>query len=61
MTTKPTFQEDLIRLMSRHRFKGLPAPAIARIREASTASDQETLNEWLPHAVAKMINQREQR
>lgn len=61
MTTPPTsptlaFEADLLRLMARHRYAGVPARVSTIIRAAATAGDHETLRERIPHAVGQMMH-----
>lgn len=54
-TPKPTFQEELIALMRRHRFAGVPERIATTIRTAQQANDDQALKEWLPRAITHMI------
>lgn len=56
-TTKLTFQAELLRLMARHRYAGVPGRVATIIRAAAATGDQETLQERLPAAVAQMMTQ----
>ncbi len=60
-TTTRGFQADLLRLLARHRYAGVPGRVATTIRTAAAASDQETLREWVPSAVAQMMKHAERR
>lgn len=49
------FQRDLLALMGRHRFQGVPQTITTSIREAKRNDDQDTLNEYLIPAVQHML------
>lgn len=51
-----TFEADLLRLMARHRYAGVPARVSTAIRAAAAAGDRETLRERLPNAVGQMMH-----
>lgn len=55
MSEPRSFQDDLVALMRKHRFRGVPPRAAATIRTAVAADDQRQLNEWLPRAAAQML------
>lgn len=50
------FEADLLRLMARHRYAGVPARVSTIIRAAATAGDHETLRERIPNAVGQMMH-----
>lgn len=49
------FREDLVALMRKHRFRGIPTRAATAIKAAASGNDIEALNEWLPRATAQML------
>ena len=51
----PTFQDDLIKVMRKHRFVGLPRTTARTIRAAAQHHDQATLDDWLVRAVHCML------
>lgn len=46
---------DLVTLMRRHQFRGIPARVATTIKTADTHQDRQTLNEWIPRAIAQML------
>lgn len=52
---KLTFQEELVALMRRHRFAGVPERIATTIRSAQQSNDDQALKEWLPRAITHMI------
>ena len=48
--TRPgaAFQDDLVTLMRKHQFRGVPARVSTTIKTAALNNDQQSLREWLP-------------
>ena len=55
--TRPVaaFQDDLVTLMRKHQFRGVPARVSTTIKTAALNNDQQSLREWLPRAVSQML------
>ena len=49
------FFHDLVALMRKHQFRGVPARGATTIKTAAANEDRQTLNEWLPRATAQML------
>lgn len=51
-----TFTADLLKIMQRHRYAGVPGRLAKIIRTAAQEGDAQTLEDYLPRAVTLMVS-----